>query len=385
MGPARAGSALLSGLLICGRCGLRMTAIYNNNGRTARYVCHRMHADYGEPFCQSLKAAPLDVMMARLVLQALEPAAVEASLLVANDLEAERAALEHHWRQRQERAGYVVERARRQYDAVEPENRLVARTLERAWEQALAAQSQLEAEYDHFRRERLKAPGAAEMAMIRSMAQDLPAVWNSETTTQADRQTIVRLLLERILVEVVDASEQVRLECHWQGGTRTTHTLIRPVAHAKALSTYPALLARATELHRGGNDCAKVAAILNQEAWRPAKRRDTFNSQMVRHLLTTAGVIEPSPRRHRALAGRQPDEWTIRELAEELSIPQATIYNWVQNGRLPSRSVKAGGGSAKLVTADAATIASLKAIRATPLPWRRLPPPVGETNPPLES
>ena len=384
-GPARAGSALLSGLLICGRCGLRMTAAYNNNGRTARYVCHRMHADYGEPFCQSLKAAPLDAMIARLVLQALEPAAVEASLLVAGDLEAERATLEQHWRQRRERAGYAVERARRQYDAVEPENRLVARTLERAWEHALAEQFQLEAEYERFRRERLLAPGAAEMAMIRNLAQDLPTVWNGEGTAQADRQTIVRLLLERILVEVVDGSEQVRVVCHWYGGTRTMQTLVRPVARAKALSTYPALLARATALHQAGNGCAKVAAILNQEAWRPAKRRDTFNAQMVRHLLTAAGVIEPAPRRERTLPGRRPDEWTIRELTEQLGIPQATVYNWVQNGRLPSRTVKAGAGSAKLVTADATTIANLKTIRATPLPWRRLPTPATETNPTLDS
>jgi DNA invertase Pin-like site-specific DNA recombinase len=374
-GSARAGSALLSGLLTCGRCGLRMTAVYNNNGHTARYACHRMKADYGEPFCQSLKAAPLDAMVARLVLEALEPAAIEASLAVASDLETERATLEQHWQQRRERCRYAVERARRQYDTVEPENRLVARTLERAWEQALAEQTQLEAEYDRFRRERLQAPDMAEITLIQSLTQDLPTIWNAETTTQADRQTIVRLLLERVLVEVVDASEQVRLECHWHGGNRTTHTLVRPVARAKALSTYPALVARAAELHRAGNDFTKVAAILNREAWHPPKRRDTFNAQMVRHLLTTAGVIEPSPRRQRTLPVRQPDEWTIRELAEKLGVPQATVYNWVQNRRLPSRSVKAGGGSAKLVTADAATIATLKTIRATPLPWRRLPPP----------
>jgi DNA invertase Pin-like site-specific DNA recombinase len=382
VGPARAGSALLSGLLTCGRCGLRMTAAYNNNGHTARYVCHRMRADYGEPFCQSLKAAQLDAVIARLVLQALEPAAVEASLVVASDLEAEREMLDLHWQQRRERARFAVERARRQYDSVEPENRLVARTLERAWEQALAEQAELEAEYERFRRERLKAPGMAEMAVIRSLSQDLPAIWNAETTNQADRQTIVRLLLERVLVEVVNASEQVRLECHWHGGNRTTHTLVRPVARSKALSTYSALVARAVDLHRAGNGFAKVAAILNREAWRPPKRRDTFNAGMVRHLLITAGAIKRSPRPPRILAGRQADEWTIRELAAELGLPQSTVYNWVQNGRLRSRSVKAGASSAKLVTADAATIANLKAIRATPLPWRRLPLPVRDTDHP---
>ena len=139
-GPVRAGSALLSGLLVCGRCGLRMTSVYNNNGHTARYQCATLRSVYDAPLCQSLTAAPLDALMARLVLEAVQPAALEVSLAVAADIEAERAALERHWQQRLERARYEVERARRQYNAVEPENRLVARTLERAWEEALAEQ-----------------------------------------------------------------------------------------------------------------------------------------------------------------------------------------------------------------------------------------------------
>ena len=123
-GPARAGSALLSGLLISGRCGLRMNAQYNNNGHTGRYSCMHMKTTYGEPSCQSMTAASLDALVTSLVLQALQPAALEASIALAKDLEAERAALDHHWRQRLERARYHVERARRQYEAVEPENRL---------------------------------------------------------------------------------------------------------------------------------------------------------------------------------------------------------------------------------------------------------------------
>src|SRR5262245_18231807 len=108
-GAVYAGSALLSGLLICGRCGLRMNAHYNNNGATARYSCMSMKVNYGDAFCQSLKAAPLDALMTSLVLQALEPAALEASLALAADLDAERAALDRHWQQRLERARYDVD------------------------------------------------------------------------------------------------------------------------------------------------------------------------------------------------------------------------------------------------------------------------------------
>jgi hypothetical protein len=375
-GPARAGSALLSGVLICGRCGLRMMAQYNNNGHTGRYICGYMKASYGDPFCQSLKAAPLDALIADLVLQALTPAALEASLALATDLDAERAALDRQWQQRIERARYQADRARRQYAAVEPENRLVARTLEREWEAALAEQTRREAEYERFRSAQAAAPSAAELAAIRELAQDVPTLWRAETTTRAERQTIVRLLLERVLVTVIDGSEQVRVECHWQGGHRTVHTLTRPVARLKTLSTYTDLVARATALHRDGHGFAMIAETLNREGWRPAKRRDTFTAQMVHRLLTGAGVVQPRYRRRKPPIDRRPDEWTIRELAAHLGMPEPTLYTWVQRGRLRSRLVRIGNGSAKLVHADAAAIAALRAIRATPAPWRRLPPPL---------
>jgi DNA invertase Pin-like site-specific DNA recombinase len=365
-GPIRAGSALLSGLLICGRCGLRMTSIYNNNGHAARYQCSSMSSTYDVPLCQSLTAAPLDALIAELVLTAVQPAALEVSLAVAADVEAERAALERHWQQRLERARYQVARAHRQYDAVEPENRLVARTLERAWEAALADQARLEADYERHRRERPVAPSPEELVAIQAVAQDLPALWQAETTTQEERQTIVRLLLDRILVEVLEGSEQVRIECHWQGGVRTEHRVIRPVSNAKALSTYTALVARASELRRAGHDSVEIATILNREGWRPAKRCDTFSGSMVRHLLYTADPEAAARRLRCPKVDREPDEWTIPELATQLAIPEPTIYGWVRKERLRSRSIATVSRPRRLVHADAATIAALKANRRLP-------------------
>jgi DNA invertase Pin-like site-specific DNA recombinase len=374
VGTPRAGSALLSGLLICGRCGLRMLAQYNHNGHAARYVCSQMQSCYGGPFCQSLKAAPLDALVSGLVLEALKPAAIEASLALVENLEVERAAIDRHWRQRLERAGYAVDRARRQYAAVEPENRLVARSLERDWEAALTEQARLEADYERAKRARKEGPSAAELAAIRDLSQDLPALWRAETTTQQERQTIVRLLLERVLVEVIGDTEKVRVECHWHGGARTMHELTRPVARLTSLSTYAGLTARAAELRREGLECANIAEILNAEGWRPAKRRDTFNAQMVHHLLLKSGAETLKHRRRPPQIARLEHEWTIRELAEEVAMPQATLYTWVQKGRLSCRNVGGGSKRAILVRADPETIAALKAIRTTPPPWRRIPP-----------
>jgi len=385
-GPARAGAALLSGLIVCGRCGLRMTAAYNNAGHAARYQCIGARTSFEAPSCQALKAAPVDAEVTRLILKALEPAAIETSLAAALDLEAERKALDQHWSQRLERAQHQVDRACRRYASVEPENRLVARTLEQDWETALSEQALLLADHERFQRERPQAPSPAELAAIQDMTQDLPALWRAETTTQQERQTIARLLLERVIVTVIGGSEQVRLECHWQGGNRTLHKLVRPVAKFKTLSAYSDLAARTCELHQAGRNSVEIAAILNDEGWRPPKRRDTFNGPMVRRILIGAGQIEPRRSSPRNIPHRRPDEWTINELAAEIGAPTATIYYWVQKGRLSSRSVEVLGTANKLVTADAATIAKLKAARATPLPFRRdLLPGVTPNPPTLDS
>jgi hypothetical protein len=113
-------------------------------------VCSRAASEYSAPLCQSFVGRPLDILVARLVLQALEPAALARSLQVAADVEAERHRLLQHWHQRLERARYDVERAWRQDNAVEPENRFVARMLERQWEAALAAEATVQAEYTRF-------------------------------------------------------------------------------------------------------------------------------------------------------------------------------------------------------------------------------------------
>jgi len=146
------------------------------------------------------------------------------------------------------------------------------------------------------------------------------------------------------------------------------------------LSTYTALIARAGELRREGFDCAQIADVLNDEGWRPAKRRDTFNAPMVHHLLIHSGVESVKYRRRPPSLARRPNEWTIRELAEEIGMPQPTLYAWIQKGRLSCRNAGASK-RVKLILADPDTVSALKAIRATPPPWRRIPP-ASVSNPP---
>src|SRR3954454_9938107 len=138
--------------------------------------------EYAEPLCQGLAGRVLDNLVAAQILAALEPATLELSLAAADDLAQERARLDRNWQQQVERARYEAERARRRYDAVEPENRLVVRELERRWEEALKEQRRLEEEYARFGRDRPGGLSDPEREQIRTLAQDMPALWHAPAT-----------------------------------------------------------------------------------------------------------------------------------------------------------------------------------------------------------
>src|SRR5262249_7571115 len=187
------------------------------HGSGRRYTCGRAAVESAEPLCQGLAGRPLDNLVAGQVLAALAPAALELSLAAADDLQQERERLHQHWQQQLERARYEAERARRPYDAAEPENRLVARGLERRWGGAVKEQRRLAEEYARFRCAQPAGLSAAERVQIRSLAQDLPALWQAPTTTAADRQRVVRLLVAAVVAAVRGESERVDVAIHWAG------------------------------------------------------------------------------------------------------------------------------------------------------------------------
>jgi hypothetical protein len=359
-GIPRGGPALLAGLVVCGRCGQRMAALYPNSGRFQRYNCSRLAVNYGAPTCQSLSGRALDALVGELMLQALEPAALEVSLQLAEDLELERAGLHRQWHQRLERARYEVERARRQYDAVEPENRLVVRILEQRWEIALADELRLKVEHERFLTEQPLPLTPDEQAAIMRLACDIPALWTAPSTAAADRQAIARLMLERVILTVQGESELVLVECHWAGGTQTKHDLRRPVARLTQLSGHASLLARIGSLHAEGQKAPAIAVILNTEGWRPPKRRATYTAAMVRDLLLRIGA--PVARRSSMadqLAGREANELTIDELALRLDAPRNTVHRWIQRGVVVARKLPTSTGGLWLIRAHEDDIACL--------------------------
>ena len=222
---------------------------------------------------------------------------------------------------------------------LEPEHRLVARTLERQWEEALAAQETLQAEYHRFLQEQPATLSALEREAIRRLAQDIPTLWHAPSTTVADRQAIIRQLVERIVVTLQGESERVEVVVHWMGGHQSQATMIRPVACFEQLSYSEALQGRVAMLHQQGRDRPTIAATLNAEGWRPAKRRTTFTADMVGSLLLRQGLGSGRPPRVTKVE-RQVHEWTLTELAQTLEIPPPTLYKWRRKGYLQARQAR---------------------------------------------
>ena len=371
-GAVRHGPSLLAGILRCGRCGRRMMVAYGGRASRLRYSCGRAMVDYAEPVCQSLAGRILDDFVAAQVLTALEPAALELSLGAADDVQQERARLHRNWQQRVERARYQAERAKRQYDAVEPENRLVVRGLERRWEEALKEQRDLEEEYARFSRNQPAGLSAGERAQIRALAKDVPGLWHAPATTAADRQRIVRLLVEEVVTMVRDQSEWVDVTIHWMGGHVTRHEVVRPVQRYQQMADYKRLRNRIGELRTAGRTLADVAEQLNREGFHPPKRSPIFTKGILAGLLSKRGRSGPRPR---AVAERRhlsEHEWLLSDLARKLDMPQPTLHRWIRVGWVHARKLRTPGGH-WVIWADTDELERLTRLRTCPRGWSDKP------------
>lgn len=361
IGVPRQGSSLLSGIIFCGRCGSRMSTRYSTSGSKLSYICGKMMVTYGDKLCQSLVGTLLDELIVHQVLAALEPSSLEVSLRVAEDIEQERKTLAQHWDKQLERAQYEVDRAYRQYNASEPENRLVTRTLEKKWEEALSEQEKLKQAYAKFVAEQPPTLSLVEREAIRQLSSDIPALWSSPTTTQQERQEIIRLLIEKIIVTIEGKTEKVNVEIHWMGGHKISVPFIRPIGKMEHLSYYNELLNRAATLRDEGKEFCAIADALNQEGWRPPKLKNDFNAGMIGPLLLKCGVTSIKKTRYSEVT-RDVNELTLRELSQKTNLPESTLFGYLKQGMLNARRAQETHGI-WLVTADEQEINRLRALK----------------------
>jgi hypothetical protein len=241
---------------------------------------------------------------------------------------------------------------------------LVARELERRWEEALKVQRQLE---DEFQRWQRTAPGRLtpdDEQAIRALAADLPAVWQAAPTTPAERQRIARLLIEQVSVVVDKASERVDVEVHWAGGLVESHTLSRPVKRYDLQSDYPQLVERLRAWGAEGLSAAESAARLNAQSFRPPTRAERFSAAMVRRLLWHLDLDPRQP--HGSLAGLGRDEYRPSSLARRLGMSRDTVRRWLRAGWLTAQRDAAGH---YVIWADASELRRLRELHRLPRTW----------------
>ncbi len=364
-GAPKRGEALLSGLVVCGKCGYHMATRYPGDKKPS-YQCHEFYlktlGELPDP-CGRIAAATLDDLVAREVLRALEPAALELSLHAIGNAEQERQRLHNQWRQRLERARQEVTRAERQYQLAEPENRLVVRTLEARWEEALKKQRQEQEAYDRFLAKLPAALSDADRKRIAALSQDVATLWHAEGTSAIDRKQIIRCLVERVVLVADRSTEMNEVTIVWQGGMETKHQIARPVGSFEQLKDYRRLTKRIQELHGAGHHLAQIAESLNREGFSPPRRRGSF---------TESGIADFA--RRLGLLGElfqdgllEENEWWIPDLARKLEVISVKIHYWVKQGWINHR--RTPSGKHLIVWADQDELHRLRKLAGKKTSW----------------
>jgi DNA invertase Pin-like site-specific DNA recombinase len=283
------GAALLSGIVLCGRCGQRMQVVYS--GKDHQYItyicCHRQRR-YAEPVCQHIPGRDVDHCMAEAVLAALTPAQIELSLAVMQEVERQQAELARQWDLRLESARYTAQLAQRRYEQVDPDNRLVARTLERQWELALQEMERLEAELARQQSQPTLSLDATQRQQLAELVHDLPQVWQAETTTWTDRKDLLQLLIADVTLtrQEVDILVQIR----WHTNELDTHTVPLPVRGAPPVPEF--VVERVRALSQSLTD-GQIADELNQAGIQTSQSKP-FTARRVQGLRRRYGIHKRS-------------------------------------------------------------------------------------------
>jgi hypothetical protein len=338
-GAPREGPALLSGLLVCGRCGRRMAASYSGRERTYfTYVCAG-DRDGGVGSCWTVPGTAVDAAIEQLFLATMVPDELELCLAVERDVQRHATELDRAWQARIEQATYQARRAERRYKAVDPDNRVVARSLERDWELALRALQELEHEHERARRDKRIDLSDDDRRQVRALAKDLPGVWRAKSTTPADRKAMLRLVIEAIGIRPIDVPRRATaLRVTWKSGQLTELEVPRPDRSQR--SRTPAQASdRLRELATTGLRDEQIADQLNAEGLVTGKGR-AWTQWAVRWVRRAEDIERhyPDLPRSTPLPSRHPDgRYSVRGAAEHLGVSVAQVRGWIRRGLVEAK------------------------------------------------
>ncbi|MBA3720314.1 MAG: recombinase family protein [Nocardioidaceae bacterium] len=344
-GAAREGRGLLQGLVRCGRCGRRMGVSYSGRSLTPRYHCARAEQQYGAARCQSgIGGGRVERAVLDAVFQALAPAAIDATLAAIADLDSTHQASVRSAELELERAAYEADRARRQFDGCEPENRLVARTLESEWEQRLQQVGNAERTLAAVRARRPQPLNEQEIAWCRHFGADLRAAFDAPTTTDRDRKLLIRAMITEIQLVIEREQQRARLRIVWEGGAITEHEItVRPAGSQMRTDEDTLALVRRLAVDHPDRE---IAGILARQG-RLTGAGNPFTVHRVRSLRhhhdIPAATVKTDPGPGEAFV-------TVAGAAAQLGVSTATVHRWLREGFITGRQVTPGAAWQILIT-----------------------------------
>jgi len=328
-GVPRDGEALLHGIVYCGACGHKMIVQYK---RGTRYICNFLRREHGTPVCQSVPAGPIDAKAVAAFFEALAPAELDAH---ARAVAARREASDSMLRaqaQQVERLRYRAALAERQFDRVDPDNRLVASELERRWEAALRDLGQAEAALAKAHAEGGEVPATLDADLRAAFAdagRRLPELWHGAALTAAQRKALLRCLIDKVVLHRT-APDRIRTRLVWRGGDVSAFDVTTPVGSLASLAQHAEMESRVLEMARAGQDDAAIAAELSAAGFRSPMRgevlRSTVQSIRLRH-----GIVHVRSQSH----PRRVQGWlTVYQLAAQLGVRPHWIYDRIYIGAI---------------------------------------------------
>jgi excisionase family DNA binding protein len=321
--PPREGTALCQGIIGCGSCGKPMMTNYHTDQRPA-YECSSRRDRLTTPSCRSVAAACVDAAVAGALLDALTPGQVALALSAADEVAGRRQRASRAAELAVERARYDADRAERAFGQVEPENRLVARSLEARWEARLAALAEAE---QALQAAQDTLPPLPSRDDLEKLAADLPALWNAPTTSARDRKRLLRTLIADVTLLPEPDQAKVRIGIRWHTGATDELTADRPVHPGTARrSPAPAIDLVRRLGSTTSND--ELVTRLNAAGHRTGHGRpfDIDAVQWIRHAYK---IPVPDP--------YGPGEISVAEAARRLGCSTGVIYHWIHTGQLPAR------------------------------------------------
>jgi DNA invertase Pin-like site-specific DNA recombinase len=355
-GVVREGAALLQGIVLCGTCGRRMNVRYLSDGTIPSYECRQAHAQLAEKTCQTMRGDGIDQAVETCFLEAIQPAHLAVSLSTLAHLEGRAKQLDRQWQLRLERAQYEADLARRRYTAVDPDNRLVARSLERDWNEKLAEVEQLQREYATVPKPTALVLTPEERQRILLLAQNVPTVWHAPTTTPAERKQLMRFLIKDVTLTRRETRIEVRIR--WRTEALTEVTVARPKLVADARRTNPEVVTRIREL-APTHTATQIALLLNEEGWQTGLG-GSFTTSKAEWVRAAYGIALDCPEGPGFCpSGQRGDgRYSALAAAELLNVNVSTIADWCNAGVL--ECVRAGTHGPRWITLTPEIIAELR-------------------------